>query len=228
MLRGEWRNRGANEEAEEPMEEDDSINGSQTLTQEDAGGHRTPPPPYLSHTQTESVSHQSQMAGATEVNTDDHLDGLVSSLNSLSLVPPSIRFGRGGRSGGFGTGSGTVNGHGGTHVTTNLQPAANVGANIIRGGRGRGRGRGFVPPLTNGNHVLPAQTVPVRGAGKTRGGGPGGTNKMDIPERISSAQIGFKNGTRGGGRGARGLIHVVPRGRGGRGRIVPRGRGRGV
>lgn len=233
MLRGEWKDRGANEETEQTMETEDSINESSitespTSVHEDEGGHTTPPPPYLPHTQTQPGSHQSPATG-TAGDGEDQLNGLISSMTSLSLVPPSIRFGRGGRSGGFGTGSGGVNGHGDTHIAAGPQHAANTGAKNVRGGRGRGRGRGFAQSQAqaNGNHVVPAQASAVRGAGKTRG-----VNKTDHADQTNSPQL-VKNGGRGGFRGRGGIVRISPvRGRGtpgsGRGRIVPRGRGRGI
>ncbi|KAG5643353.1 hypothetical protein DXG03_001035 [Asterophora parasitica] len=61
-------------------------------------------------------------------NMDEALDGLADTMESLALVPPSIRFGRGGRKGGLLDSSGR-----GNHVDRGWRGSS-------RGGRGRGRG----------------------------------------------------------------------------------------
>ena len=48
----------------------------------------------------EDVSTQSHQ-NADSVNDRNSVDNLTTSLSSLKFVPPSIRFGRGGRRGGF-------------------------------------------------------------------------------------------------------------------------------
>lgn len=111
--------------------------------------------------------------------------GLTNSLNSLSLVPNSVRFGRGGK-GGFtqqprgarGRGRGRGGGHGGAaqaHNTQRTEVNYPPPGSTSRGGRGggihteaghtdgglgaRGRGRGrIVPPRAGG-----------RGGGRARG-----------------------------------------------------------
>jgi hypothetical protein len=207
MLRREWKDRdgdGDDDVKGNEMETDQGIPAKEaTATNGDSYSDTTPAPP-----QPKNKPKQPQTAKLTTDN--DQLDGLTSSMTSLSLVPPSIRFGRGGKSGGFGNGN--LNGQAepqsqsqsqsqSQNQSVDPQPAGNAGANNVLGrGRGRGRGRGFIHPPVNGNHNTPASAP---NSGVARGGFVG----------------------RGSPAGRAGIINVVP-GRG-RGRGVPRGRGRG-
>ena len=106
------------EEEEEEEEEPDLEATPRMLPRRTIGVHS---PPLSSHPNT----HNPDADGTS----NNDLTNLTESLNSLSIVPNSIRFGRGGKSGGF----------------------------IPRGqGRGkhgrseRSRGRGGIPPRANG------------------------------------------------------------------------------
>lgn len=187
MLRGEWKDRDGEDGTEDQMDADDDI-PVQDVKEGDSDRdttHTGPQPPNL---QTKEQTK--------EQKSDDQLDNLTSSMTSLSLVPPSIRFGRGGKSGGFGNAH--LNGQADVqNQSSSSQPAGNASANIVLArGRGRGRGRGFVHPPVN-RSLIPPQGVVGRGGGFAARGEPAGRA---------------------------GIINVTP-GRGGRGRGAPRGRG---
>jgi len=106
LIRGEWKARKANEEGGGSGDSDgnaieaDSL-GSDGEPQATAGGH------------------ESRLREATDLaKGDDAIDALLDGMGALSLVPSSVRFGRGGNKGGF-------SGHSERSATT---------------GRGRGRG----------------------------------------------------------------------------------------
>ena len=204
MLRREWKDRdGEDDEVTDiQMETDDGI----ITTEEDVTDRGDS---YTDTTHARSPQSKKtkprpkpQTAKAT---TEDQLDGLTSSMTSLSLVPPSIRFGRGGKSGGFGNGNhtGQTELQNQDQIAADSQPAGSTGANnaVLGRGRGRSRGRGFIqPPSTNGHHT----PTSAQNGGVARGG----------------------FAVRGVPAGRGGLINVVPgRGRG-RG-APPRGRARG-
>jgi hypothetical protein len=183
MLRGVWKER--NDETEDQMDAEDDIPTEEGDT--DTTHARSPQPQHKPTPQTMQT-------------TDEQLDGLTSSMTSLSLVPPSIRFGRGGKSGGFGNANANANGQTEAQSQNQNQNQSGdpqrTGANAVLGrGRGRCRGRGFIYAPANGNHIIPAAAVsrgrfPTRGLPVARGG------IIDVPSRA-------------------------------RGKAVPRGRGRG-
>ncbi|KIM90219.1 hypothetical protein PILCRDRAFT_811943 [Piloderma croceum F 1598] len=187
MLRKEWKERdgdGDDDGTDDRMEADcDDIPADGEIMVGDPytdTTHARPPPPQQQ--QQHKPPAQSKQTPAP----DDQLDGLTSSMTSLSLVPPSIRFGRGGKSGGFGNananGSGIVNAQveaqtQAQNQAQNQNQAQSVEpqrpANAVLGqgrGRGRGRGRGFIHqhphPPPNGHHIIPG--IP-RGRFSTRG-----------------------------------------------------------
>jgi len=193
MLRGEWKER----DEDDGVAEEDQMEGDEDIV-ETAGGN----PSYLdtTHTGLQPQRSKQQKAKAKSQSTDkmdDQLDGLTSSMTSLSLVPPSIRFGRGGKSGGFG--GGHLNGQSQMEAQNlnqsgqNPQPAAVGSAGVLGRGRGRGRIRGGFP-MVIGNQVVPA-AIP-------------GAVKGLVPPSLGRG--GIISLPRGRGRG-------TPRGRGGRG-----------
>ena len=183
LLRKEWKDRGGEDEGEEGMD-DEPMNI----------GEGEPPHPGGTKADVKSI-----------VNTDDDLDGLASGLNSLSLVPPSIRFGRGGKSGGFSGNAASPpppppRPAPTTAVPKSQEQPVTTTTNSPRGNhhpRARGgRGRNYFPVATSththtpANQMIPTQVLTARGAAK------------------------------------RGFVNV-PRGGTPARRIVPRGRGRG-
>jgi len=149
------------EEEEEEEEEPDDLEATPRMTPRRTIGVHSPQSSLSSHPDTHVASH-------TDGSTAD-LTNLTESLGSLTLVPSSIRFGRGGKSGGFiprGQGRGGARGgkhsRGGVGVTgadvmeVDIVPIG-TGALVVPGGRGRagfsrgrGGGRGRFPPRANG------------------------------------------------------------------------------
>lgn len=127
MLRGQWRKR----------EEEDGVEDISDDTEEVSNGHESDTTERQSLPTNHTTNHRHAKAKASipETSRVSHeaggsdLDDLATSMTSLSLVPGSVRFGRGGASRGF------------THA-----PHHNTNVNLggFRGGRGgRGRARGF-------------------------------------------------------------------------------------
>jgi len=132
LLRGEWRERkspagakGDDKDSDEDDEREEDESATRSAPQGKKPTTRDQPP----HLQPQIIKpNRSRPISATLSTADGHperaeisVDALADSINSLSLVPPSIRFGRGGKKGGF-----------------IGRPKEN------HGGRGRGRGRGGV------------------------------------------------------------------------------------
>ena len=171
LLRKEWKDRGGEDDKEEGVDEPMDIVGG--------GAREEPLHPRDAKADVKSTA-----------NVDEDLDGLTTGLNSLSLVPPSIRFGRGGKSGGF-------SGNAASPPAAALQNQEPITMTTPPRGnhhpRARGGARGRIYPVvtsthTSANQMIPTQVLAARGAAK-RGG--------------------FINVPRGPSRG-----RIVPRGRG--------------
>ena len=129
------------EEEEEEEEEPDDLEATPRMLPRRTIGVNSPPSSLSSHADTHLNTD-----GSTANNND--LTNLTESLNSLSLVPNSIRFGRGGKSGGFlPRGRGRFRGRAGKHgksdkgvtgMEVDFVPIG-TGSTMVRG-RGRGRG----------------------------------------------------------------------------------------
>ncbi|KAF8892157.1 hypothetical protein BD779DRAFT_1410216, partial [Infundibulicybe gibba] len=83
MIRGEWKARerreaGDDMDSDEKDEGENKQNGGESESEEDDDDHER-----------------------MDTAADEAMNGLTNSLNALTLVPPSIRFGRGGKNGGF-------------------------------------------------------------------------------------------------------------------------------
>ena len=100
LIRGEWKGRKANEDGED--------SGDSAIEADPPGSDGEPQARVAT-----ANGHESRLREAAKG--DDAIDSLLDGMGSLSLVPSSIKFGRGGNKGGF---SGNSE------------------------GRGRGRGRG--------------------------------------------------------------------------------------
>ncbi|KAL4072873.1 hypothetical protein V8B97DRAFT_269759 [Scleroderma yunnanense] len=146
MIRGKWKPRQDNgntkvdqgnkeEEEEEEMEvDDDSDNSDEEEEAEESSDYEGEATPRVSQlhdfeagspaTTPRMPTMQSPLQSSTQEPTAE-VDKLAQSMTSLSLVPSTIRFGRGGKNGGF------------VHPELhNPQVARNFGQ---RGGRGRAR-----------------------------------------------------------------------------------------
>ncbi|KAJ6477477.1 hypothetical protein DFH09DRAFT_1292996 [Mycena vulgaris] len=183
LMRGEWKAREPAAAAIRPdgvlVEEDDDD--------EDEALSTTP------------LSRPSQQYPSVE---GEGVDSLADSLNALSLVPPSIRFGRGGKNGGFANDQQPRTGrsHRGRGGGQRNEDQMDVDV-IPRGGRGRGRGAA---------HEVNADVPGHRGEhGQVQGAAP--SNVAD-PDVLAYVPRGVR---------ARGMLHV--RGGTSRGKPNPRG-----
>jgi len=142
------------EEDEEEEEEPDDLEATPRMMPRRTIGVHSPP---SSRADTHVANNNLNTDGSTTNNTD--LTNLTESLNSLSLVPNSIRFGRGGKGGGFlprGQGRTRDGGsRGGKHGRSDrdVMEVDVVSEQVLRGrGRGRGarrrRGRGVAQVST--------------------------------------------------------------------------------
>jgi len=117
------------EEEEEKAEADDLEATPRMLPRKTMSVH-SPQTSLTSHPDTYVANHNRSTA-------NNDLTNLADSLNSLSLVPNSIRFGRGGKSGGF------IPHRGNTRSgKSNRDEAAIMKVDVVPGGRGIGRGSG--------------------------------------------------------------------------------------
>lgn len=124
MIRNEWKPREAREGS--VNEEHDGDDVDEHIV--DDTGHTD------TNLHAEHGIHPSEYTKTTEHgNADGVLDGLIDTMDSLSLVPPSIRFGRGGRKGGLNPNS--ERGDFGDSIS-------NRGSGHRGRGRGGSRGRG--------------------------------------------------------------------------------------
>ncbi|KIK04542.1 hypothetical protein K443DRAFT_675791 [Laccaria amethystina LaAM-08-1] len=100
------------------------------------------------------------------------VDGLTDSLNALTLVPSSVRFGRGGKKGGFGPARGghygPGRGGGGPAPGRGGGAARGVGGRGLGWAGGRGRAGVQVPFVPHSHNVSGRGNVP-RGRGVVRG-----------------------------------------------------------
>jgi len=138
LLRGEWRERkgsigdkggdNQSDEEEEDEEEEEPVEaGKAPLASNRSPAQAKKPvgreqPPHLQSPTRSPTKPKSQSAPQSKPATTSparvsgnqlSVDALTKSINSLSLVPPSIRFGRGGKKGGFvGRPKETSQGHG--------------------------------------------------------------------------------------------------------------------
>lgn len=116
MIRGTWKPRDNKDEQKDSEDdemavdedEEDSEDGEdeESSSGDEQNGEATP---KIRHHQeleeiptTRAIHSPPRRGNGTAQTAADHdVDKLVNSINSLSLVPPSIRFGRGGKNGGF-------------------------------------------------------------------------------------------------------------------------------
>lgn len=194
MIRGEWKPR------DDEIKDADQASDSEDSEDQD----HTPGATKYTELITDDEPEQEHRNDKHASDGDDTLmDGLANTMGSLTLVPPSIRFGRGGKNGGF-----VHNTRGGGSANS----ARGVPAGDTRGGgraRGRGRGgRGAPHPVQPGGEVFPHQS------------------SMDV-DPVPSTQVPAR--ARGGlgwaGRGRAGIVHIPARGRGALAGRGARGRG---
>ncbi|KAK0466844.1 uncharacterized protein EV420DRAFT_1635883 [Desarmillaria tabescens] len=179
MIRGEWKKKEGNDDEEEEGND----------TQSDTG--------TAEEIKIEEPSHEHDPRAGEK---SEDLDALADSMTSLSLVPNSIRFGRGGKGGGFP--------HSHTHPH-HASPDSTDGRTRTRGRGGR-RGKRAMSRYAPG------------------GGGQEGGAAMDVDSGPSVGRRGFPRGINRGfvprarARGLAPPLHTVSRGGPG---IIMRGRG---
>jgi len=172
MIRGKWKPREEDskgkghtteDQEEEEMEVDGDSDDSDEAGEEgeegetsDYEGEGTPRVSQLHDfdagspaTTPRMAAMQSPRQGSTQQSTSD-VDKLAQSMTALSLVPDTIRFGRGGKSGGF-MHPELHNPQVAKRFGQRGRGRARIAVNVQGGGRGsapegvHGRGRGFVP-----------------------------------------------------------------------------------
>ncbi|KAJ7708860.1 hypothetical protein B0H17DRAFT_1031113 [Mycena rosella] len=132
LMRGQWKPR------EPPAT---STSHPDVLVEEDDDDEEDEAAPATPHP---SQQHPSM--------TGEGIDSLADSLNALSLVPPSIRFGRGGKNGGFANDQQPRGGR--AHRGRGGQPHEDeMDVDVIpRGARGRGRGAAHTTDPVHGHN----------------------------------------------------------------------------
>ncbi|KAJ6485649.1 hypothetical protein C8R45DRAFT_997340 [Mycena sanguinolenta] len=124
LMRGEWKPRetsAASETTHPVLVEEDDEDEDET--------------PNINTSGPSHTSHHEQHP-ATGANTG--VDSLTESLNALAIVPPSIRFGRGGKNGGFSNEQQPRGGRGNRGRGHRNDDEMDV--DVVLRGRGRGRG----------------------------------------------------------------------------------------
>lgn len=176
MIRGIWKPRDNDKGQENKTEEKENIEvDSQSNSEEEdgeeedeedfdevEGGEETPKARYNggSNARSPAVSPKPPSPRQSSVRQSSlshgRVDDLAQSMSSLSLVPPAIRFGRGGRSGGF------------------MHPELH-NPQVLRGNfgpRGRGRARIAANVDSHTGHARAGGTAPdahTKRGGHTRG-----------------------------------------------------------
>ena len=95
LIRGSWKSRESSNSTDKMDIENDDENDSD----DDDEGEEEADISNVSNTENFSVLHMESHSGPKKNDQGAEIDTLVNSLDALSLVPPSIRFGRGGKSG---------------------------------------------------------------------------------------------------------------------------------
>ncbi|KAF9454390.1 hypothetical protein P691DRAFT_808524 [Macrolepiota fuliginosa MF-IS2] len=234
MIRGEWKPRDSQDQKKGKgkaggggdkmvVEEDDDEDEEKTSSGEEAPEvdmeelERTPRP-NTRPLHPISPPRAGNTNANTKPSTNTDVDALAEGMSSLTLIPSSIRFGRGARGGGLGT-----------------------------KGRGRGGRGGIVPPQSSGtagggtghshqrrasmSSVTTTDTAQMGAGGTGTSGGRGRGGRKGKGHRVSaSIGTGMEMDVSGGGEG--GDVVLLPptghtrggeRGRGGRGKKGGRG-----
>jgi hypothetical protein len=203
MIRGTWKPRDdkneKNSEDDEMVvdedEEEDSDEGEdeESSSGDEQNGEATPK--IRHHQELEEIPTRTTISpprrgnGAVKNATDHDVDKLANSINSLSLVPPSIRFGRGGKNGGF------------VHPEMHNPQVSKFNPHTFgpRGGRGRARIATAVHPRAGSHNVQIGAPHPSAGVNIQPGTGP---VSRGVPPRGRAGVIHVGRGFRGRGRGS--------------------------
>ncbi|KAG1738972.1 hypothetical protein EDB19DRAFT_1712202 [Suillus lakei] len=201
MIRGTWKPRD-NKTEEKDSEDDEMIidedeeDGDEGEDEESSSGDEQngeATPKIRHHQELEEIPTRAAISpprrgnGAVQTAASHDVDKLANSMNSLSLVPPSIRFGRGGKNGGF------------VHPEMHNPQVSKFNPHTFgpRGGRGRARIATVVPRAGSHNvHIGAPHSAEVDiqpGRGPTSRG---------VPPRGRAGVIHVGRGFRGRGRGS--------------------------
>ncbi|KAH7910053.1 hypothetical protein BJ138DRAFT_1153788 [Hygrophoropsis aurantiaca] len=205
MIRGAWKPRESSGEDEEDDAEDADTDDDDEESDDEMNGEQTPKVKHFEpiddgprHAPSTTMNKQHQPRSPPKVRdgsvppASGDVDSLAQSMTSLSLVPPSIRFGRGGKNGGFVhpelhnpnvngpttfPSFGARGGRGRARIATAVHPPA--GGHHSRGGVPNAAGKGAVGGDPNAISYINrgvARGIPQRGIGRgdTRGRGRGG------------------------------------------------------
>ncbi|KAG1747968.1 uncharacterized protein EDB91DRAFT_1115738 [Suillus paluster] len=201
MIRGTWKprdNKNEQKDSEDDEmvvdedEDEDSNEGEdeESSSEDEQNGEATPK--IRHHQELEEIpitravhSPPRRGSGAAQTAADCDVDKLANSINSLSLVPPSIRFGRGGKNGGF------------VHPEMHNPQVSKFNPHAFgpRGGRGRARIATVVPRAGSHNAQIGAPHSSQSSA--EIGAAPRG-----VPPRGRAGIINVGKGFRGRGRGS--------------------------
>lgn len=203
MIRGTWKprdNKNEKDSEDDEMvidedEEDDSDEGEdeESSSGDEQNGEATPK--IRHHQELEEIPTRTVIPsprrghGTVQTVADNDVDKLANSINSLSLVPPSIRFGRGGKNGGF------------VHPEMHNPQVSKFNPNTFgaRGGRGRARIATVVHPRA-GSHNVQTGAPPSSAKVDVQPGA--GAVSRGVPPRGRAGVIHVGRGFRGRGRGS--------------------------
>lgn len=160
------------EEDEGEVEDEEDEEDGEDLDEAEEGGE-TPKARFNDGTNARSPAESPKPPSPRQSNVRQpstsygRVDDLAQSMSSLSLVPPAIRFGRGGKGGGF------------------IHPEQH-NPHVLRGNFGpRGRGRARIAPNVHahtgharGGRIAP--DAPAKRGGRTRGFAPRGTPRGEV------------------------------------------------
>ncbi|KAG8930076.1 hypothetical protein FRC02_004647 [Tulasnella sp. 418] len=142
LIRGEWHERPAPEEkSSAPNAQEKSINSdsmdAEPLSPVDSPLSRQPQSEQQSPSSSEAPADKISPKSSTipKTNVSSELEALTSSIGALSLVPSSIRFGRGGKRGGF-----IGRGHQRSQDQSHEPSTSPRGGKVLGGGKRGGRG----------------------------------------------------------------------------------------
>lgn len=202
MIRGTWKprdnkNEKDSEDDEMVIDEDEEEDSDEGETEESSSGDEQngeATPKIRHHQELEEIPTRTAISprrgnGAVQTAADHDIDKLANSINSLSLVPPSIRFGRGGKNGGF------------VHPEMHNPQVSKFNPHTFgpRGGRGRARIATVVHPRAGSHNVQIGAPHPSAEVDVQPGIGP---VSRGVSPRGRAGVIHVRGGFRGRGRGS--------------------------
>jgi hypothetical protein len=199
MIRGEWKSREANDAMQqggpedEDEDDDEGSMGADSHVDSNIGQH-----PDSSAADTAAATEPAPTNGdsSDSDNSKATVNALTSSLSTLTLVPPSIRFGRGGKNGGFVQ----------QHHSRGAAPKTSTNDGSGRGGRSKGKQAAHASAVQASEDAPAAGTKTEMMMMTTTTTGPHPSDRPPVP---------FPSG-----RGMRGGMYRLSRGFRARGRVL--------